>query len=233
MTKTKTKTKIPAIEIFDSIQGEGIFVGAKTTFVRVKGCDCHCSWCDEPLHRDPKAKLLATNADEIMEIIKMHPSKIITLTGGNPCIYDMSELVAAIKEEGLDVHVETQGTVMPQWLRDVDFITISPKGPSSGNPTDLFKLQQMLKRFRRTAKQIKPVVMVSNKGEVSEEDMSLLRKIVKMFPRNYVVAQLGDDGKEGMEYGARYRVLCDRIHSEKELDNVRVLPQIHKIGGLR
>ena len=36
------------VEIFWSAQGEGLFVGASTVFIRFGGCDLRCSWCDSP-----------------------------------------------------------------------------------------------------------------------------------------------------------------------------------------
>lgn len=38
--------KIPIVEIFQSISGEGISAGNLVSFVRVAGCDLRCSWCD-------------------------------------------------------------------------------------------------------------------------------------------------------------------------------------------
>lgn len=189
--------------------------------------------CDEPQHRDAKPTLVADSVETIMEQLDINVANIVTLTGGNPCIRDLSELVKVLKEAGFKVHVETQGTKLPSWLRDVDFVTISPKGPSSGNPADLFQLQKGLKSFKAVSKQFKPVVMVDNKGNVNAEDMELLKKIVAMFPKNYVVAQLGDDGKEGVSYADRYHALCEEIHKHSKLNNVRILPQLHKIGNMR
>lgn len=227
------KSKLPVTEIFTSIQGEGIFAGVKTYFVRFWGCDCHCSWCDEPQHRVAEPALVADDVTSIMAQLDRNVASIVTLTGGNPCIRDLSKLIRALKEEGFEIHVETQGTKLPSWLRDVDFVTISPKGPSSGNPADLFQLQKGLKSFKSVSKQFKPVVMVDHEGNVNKEDMELLRKIVAMFPKNYIVAQLGDDGKAGISYSDRYHALCEEIHSHKELNSVRILPQLHKIGNMR
>lgn len=229
------KTKIlPVIEIFNSIQGEGVFAGAQTYFVRFRGCDFKCSWCDEPLHRDHKADPVANDVESIMSHLDITKARIVTLTGGNPCIHNLSDLVKELKGAGFEVHVETQGSIMPDWLKFVDFITISPKGPSSGNETDLFKLQHKLKNLRKVSKQIKPVVMVDRYGAVSEEDLSYVKKLVKMFPKTYMIVQLGDDATADVKtYGTRYRILCEKIAEFSDLVDVRVLPQLHKIGGIR
>lgn len=39
--------KLPVSEIFGpTIQGEGMAIGQKSLFLRMYGCDDHCSWCD-------------------------------------------------------------------------------------------------------------------------------------------------------------------------------------------
>ena len=40
-------------EIFSSVQGEGVHVGATTLFVRFGGCDLRCRWCDSPHTWEP------------------------------------------------------------------------------------------------------------------------------------------------------------------------------------
>lgn len=229
----QTNAKIPAIEIFPSIQGEGIFAGRKTYFVRLWGCDNNCSWCDEGSHRDPSAPIIASNVEEVMRYLDRNVCKVVTLTGGNPCIRDLTDLTKTLKENGFEIHIETQGTAIPGWLRNVDFITLSPKGPSSGNPTDLLKLQQKLKNFKGIALQFKIVVMIHPDGSIDKFDMETLRKVVRMWPKNYVIAQLGDNGSEQniATYTERYGKLCNYILEDPELKNVRILPQLHKLAG--
>ncbi|MGL5712590.1 MAG: 7-carboxy-7-deazaguanine synthase QueE [Paraclostridium sp.] len=229
-----TKKILPVMEIFTSIQGEGIFAGAKTYFIRFRGCDFNCSWCDEPLHRDMKAELVATDIKTIMALLDPKEARIVTLTGGNPCIHNLTELVRELKVAGFDIHIETQGTLMPDWLRYVDFITVSPKGPSAGRSTDLFKLQHKFKDLKKVSKQLKPVVMVDRYGAISTADIDYVKQLVKMFPKMYITVQLGDDATANPEtYGTRYRLLCEKIGECPELIDVRVLPQLHKIGGIR
>lgn len=38
--------KVQLSEIFTSIEGEGIFFGTKTMFIRMAGCHLKCYWCD-------------------------------------------------------------------------------------------------------------------------------------------------------------------------------------------
>jgi 7-carboxy-7-deazaguanine synthase len=46
MQRTENKARARVSEIFTSIEGEGIFVGKKTLFIRFSGCHLKCRWCD-------------------------------------------------------------------------------------------------------------------------------------------------------------------------------------------
>ena len=38
--------KLPLIELFNTLQGEGFHTGKPATFIRLAGCDVGCFWCD-------------------------------------------------------------------------------------------------------------------------------------------------------------------------------------------
>lgn len=112
-------------EIFSSVQGEGIWAGTPSTFVRVSGCNLRCSWCDtryaswEP--EGPTIKV-AQIVEQVEELGVCH----VVLTGGEPMLFDAIETLAG--ELSLRFHavtVETAGTV----FREVacQMMSISPK----------------------------------------------------------------------------------------------------------
>ena len=45
--------KIPLVEEFYTIQGEGYHTGKAAYFIRIGGCDVGCSWCDTKFSWDP------------------------------------------------------------------------------------------------------------------------------------------------------------------------------------
>lgn len=111
------------VEIFESLQGEGRNTGRPCVFIRFAGCNLRCPWCDTDVKRRFSASL-----DEILKEIRGFKAKSVILTGGEPTLVkDMPELVAALKEEGCWIGVETNGTLAADWFGFVDYVACSPK----------------------------------------------------------------------------------------------------------
>lgn len=103
--------KFPVVEIFDSIDGEGITAGCLATFIRLAGCNIRCGYCDTPYalkKEDGKEMTLA----EIIKRVKEIGNKHVTLTGGEPLWCGrVKTLIEAIIAEGHRVNIETNGTL--------------------------------------------------------------------------------------------------------------------------
>lgn len=107
-------------EIFYSLQGEGRFTGTPAVFLRLSGCNLHCSFCDTD-HFDGEEM----SPGEILEHIAGFPSRHLVVTGGEPSLQLDAEFVGMLHEAGWFVQVETNGTSpLPSC---VDWITCSPK----------------------------------------------------------------------------------------------------------
>ncbi len=137
--------KFLVMETFGPVmQGEGAMIGKMTHFVRFGGCDFRCSLCDSLKAVDPKSvRKLKTmmSIEEITEAcVKLNPKGFfvpwVTLSGGNPCLHQLNELVPSLRSAGFKIAVEAQGTHYKPWLRQCDLVTISPKGPGMYEGTD-------------------------------------------------------------------------------------------------
>ncbi|MCX7883761.1 MAG: 7-carboxy-7-deazaguanine synthase QueE [Caloramator sp.] len=107
-------------EIFNSVQGEGSYLGCPASFIRLSGCNLRCRWCDT----DFSLKHIMT-VEEIIDNIKYE--KVI-ITGGEPTIYDLKPLLLELKKRGKVTMLETNGTNPTDDIRHLlDWVVCSPK----------------------------------------------------------------------------------------------------------
>ena len=112
------------VEIFDSIQGEGCWMGAYVTFIRLPGCNLKCPFCDEHSKYDNATDIAVST---ILRNVNQH---IVVITGGEPTINgELGYLIHCLKEAGHQVHIETNGT-NPLPMVKPDWVTVSPKRES-------------------------------------------------------------------------------------------------------
>ncbi|MEI6222061.1 MAG: 7-carboxy-7-deazaguanine synthase QueE [bacterium] len=118
-------------EIFHSIQGEGPHIGHPVIFLRLSGCNLRCKWgetlCDTPYTSwNPEQNLLLTEEILTQLEITAPTCKHIVITGGEPTIQpDFKELCVALKANGYNLDLETNGTgLIPD---EIDTIVCSPK----------------------------------------------------------------------------------------------------------
>jgi 7-carboxy-7-deazaguanine synthase len=127
MIKTETvisRNSLPLMEEFYTIQGEGFHQGKAAYFIRLGGCDVGCVWCDVKESWNASAHPL-TEISEMVEAAKKYPGKIVVVTGGEPLMYDCTNLTGELKNAGFQTHIETSGAypLTGQW----DWICLSPK----------------------------------------------------------------------------------------------------------
>ncbi|MFA5161802.1 MAG: 7-carboxy-7-deazaguanine synthase QueE [Elusimicrobiales bacterium] len=110
--------KAPVAEIFSSIQGEGIFLGARQIFVRFCGCNLKCSYCDEPASRAAGKMMTAERILREISRLGKKPHHSVSLTGGEPLLHAdfIAALAPRIKTAGLPVYLETNAA-LPEKFR--------------------------------------------------------------------------------------------------------------------
>ncbi|MAZ36557.1 7-carboxy-7-deazaguanine synthase QueE [Salibacteraceae bacterium] len=132
-------TSFPIMEHFYTIQGEGRNAGKASYFFRIGGCDVGCPWCDVKESWDdghPKMTI-----QEIINCASEAEAKNIVITGGEPCMYDLSELTSKLKSAGFNLWIETSGAY--EITGDWDWIVVSPKRRKSCLPSSLKKASEL------------------------------------------------------------------------------------------
>lgn len=230
--------KIPVLELFGpTIQGEGMVIGQKTMFVRTAGCDYSCAWCDSAFTWDGSAKddiMLMTAEDIWNRLLETGGDRFshVTISGGNPALLaSLKELIDILKENGIESALETQGSRWQDWFYDISDLTISPKPPSSGMETDFEKLDEIVHRLTENRSQFSLKVVVFD-----DFDLEYATRIHHRYPGvpfyiqtgNPAVTE-GDTAKLVSDLLLDYETLIDKVCERKDLNNVRVLPQLHTL----
>lgn len=169
-------------EIFYSLQGEGLYSGAACVFIRFAGCNLACGWCDTKYAA--KTNLILTPR-QILAEIKKYPARDVVLTGGEPCLQDLSALIKQLAARKYRVHLETNGTIDID-TKNIFCATVSPKGNCARpmlKKADAIKLivdgklseKQILqyKKYKRAALFLQPL---SNQKEKIAKCLHLIKK---------------------------------------------------------
>ena len=112
--------KYEVVEIFDSIQGEGINIGTPSTFIRLARCNLKCKWCDSKYSWE-KGKMMT-----IPQILKKVHKYNVVITGGEPLLQNLNPLLDKLNKSG-EIEIETNGTLFDKNIIKKARFNISPK----------------------------------------------------------------------------------------------------------
>lgn len=116
--------KLPLVEDFYTIQGEGYHTGKPAYFIRLGGCDVGCKWCDAKFTWNPKL-FPPVDVDQIVDRASSYPAQAIVVTGGEPFLYPLDYLTDRLHAKGLKIFLETSGSHAPSG--GFDWVCLSPK----------------------------------------------------------------------------------------------------------
>ena len=116
-------TKLPVMEKFYTIQGEGHYSGQPFYFIRLGGCDVGCHWCDVKESWDHNQHQFI-EVDNLIKDVKEYTSNVV-ITGGEPLMWDLSEFTKRFKENNIKLHLETSGAY--EMSGNWDWVCLSPK----------------------------------------------------------------------------------------------------------
>jgi organic radical activating enzyme len=121
--KTKVE-KLPLMEAFYTLQGEGFHQGRAAYFIRLGGCDVGCHWCDVKVSWDAKQHPQQLVSDIVKEAAQ-YPARLAVITGGEPLMYDLTGLTQELRQQGFLINIETSGAY--PLSGELDWICFSPK----------------------------------------------------------------------------------------------------------
>ena len=206
---------LEVVERFVSINGEGAHAGELAAFIRFKGCNLCCSYCDTSWANEPDAKASPTSVEELVRWVKAVNVRNVTLTGGEPLLQkDIEPLVAALKD--CRVEIETNGSVPFSRLAEIEHrpvFTMDYKLPGSGMESHMNTANFALLNSHDSVKFVVG----------SEEDLNRAAEIIdrfKLIDRCHVYFS--------PVFGKIEPARIVEFMTERNLNGVRIQLQLHK-----
>ena len=119
-------------ETFLSIQGESTHAGRLCFFIRLAGCNLNCTYCDTDYARDD-GNGVSMSIEYLVSQARLSKVRLVEVTGGEPLTHvNTPVLCEALLDEGLEVMVETNGSLPLSLLPPAVKKIVDCKTPSSG-----------------------------------------------------------------------------------------------------
>ncbi|MEM1593788.1 MAG: 7-carboxy-7-deazaguanine synthase QueE [Archaeoglobaceae archaeon] len=219
-------------EIFESIQGEGVFVGALQLFIRFCGCNLNCYYCDtlkdSEFCRNYVSNEVLKNpvsleyVQRVVDSIRVHS---VSFTGGEPLLY--ADFIGSLKKTK-PFYLETNMTLpeKAEKLRFVDYVAGDLKVREAGiaNYEEILeKTFRCFKILRNTRKRLTFCKIVLP-AKFNQEEVLNSAMQIKDYVYCFVLQPVfGED--TGNVFKLQKAML--------EFADVRVIPQVHKLMGVK
>jgi len=134
---TNKKISFPVVETFISINGEGQKSGELALFIRFKGCNLKCGYCDTKWANEADASCEQLGVDAICDIINKSNVSNVMLTGGEPLLQENIDVLIEemLENTNCSIEIETNGSKsIVNWVKHNNRIsfTMDYKLPDSG-----------------------------------------------------------------------------------------------------
>lgn len=240
-----TANKVQLSEIFTSIEGEGILFGTKTMFVRMAGCHLGCIWCDTgyalPINSGYSYTLESVK-DKISKELRPNTYKV-NFTGGEPLLQHdkVADLAKFVKQEkGLRTYIESSCFDSNRFEKVLPFIDICKIEfkMSDSKAVDSQHYDRLLSNEMKClalsiecCKTTYIKVVVTSSSSIHEFRKILENLFTRIRTRDlagFIIQPSSATNAPSLEkllnfYDAVYPVY----------DDVRIIPQLHKLLGVR
>lgn len=239
MIRHLNKDIAPIDEVFFSYQGEGIYAGIPQIFVRFSGCNLRCNYCDTPksLKINSGSKYFTTQAlfEYITDIYNQNKDSFygqrpsVSFTGGEPLLYAdfILELIQKYIKKKFYVYIETNGSLSNQIkkiYKYCDVVSMDIKFQSACKK-DLFKEHTSFLKVCKNKVFVKTVI---TKETAEKEFIKAVNTILKVSKKIPLVIQ-----PASFDNITNQKVLKFYSFAISKINDVRILPQLHKLWKIR
>ena len=223
--------KAKVSDIFYSVQGEGIYSGSPQVFVRFYGCRLNCAFCDTRLNAFDKYTPLG-----LWRRLKAYTQDYhsLCLTGGEPLLEKkfLKQFLPLAKYDGKIIYLETNGievAALKELIEQIDIIAMDIKLPSS---TRMRPFWQEHRRFLRAALGKEVFVKMVVCLRTTREDIAqAVKLLVEAGAKDIPLILQPNYFELNKELQAKLRAL--RYYCLRSLKQVRVVPQLHRLMGVK
>ncbi|HRZ14191.1 MAG TPA: 7-carboxy-7-deazaguanine synthase QueE [Candidatus Omnitrophota bacterium] len=221
--------KAKIAEIFESIQGEGIYLGERQVFLRFFGCNLTCKFCDTQLKH-----YLEYESEFLLEELKRyHKTASIAFTGGEPLLQKdfLKEFLPLCRKNNLKVYLETNGT-LPEALGEIiDYVNVVAMDVKLPSSTGLAPFWDTHRLFLKIAQQkdvfVKTIIGLDTTAADLQEVIRLLKDV-----NSALVLVLQPNSFDDQ---AQLRPKLDQFKDQCILEGIAtcIIPQMHKVLGVK
>ena len=238
---------IDIVELFSSVQGEGLYVGTRQVFVRLAGCNLVCAYCDTPesrhfcknamVEQTPGKRdfsqvanpLPITNLAYRINSLLTVRHHSISLTGGEPLC--QAPMIAELAPQlNAPIYLETNGTLFEQLalvLPHIDIISMDIKLPSTTGKI----CWQEHREFLHLAVSKEVFVKIVVTGQSTCDELQQAFNLIASVDTNIPVILQPVTPLNGCKPVPPDAMLSYQENAITSLNDVRVIPQTHKYMG--
>ncbi len=226
-------------EIFESIQGEALYIGEKQIFIRFCGCNLSCDYCDTAFQKEDYVTVFGldenlknpVSSSELLKIINRYNAKTISLTGGEPLLQTefLKEFLPLANKK---IYLETNGTLpdkLKEIIKFVDVVSMDIKLSCATNQPNRFgENEEFIKIAKDTNKEIFAKIVLNRL--YNKEELLFAIKLVNKYDIPLIIQPM-DCKDKTLELKKNTLIyLFDFV--TQNCQNARLIPQMHKYLNL-
>ena len=221
-------SKVKIKEIFQSIQGEGPYVGYKQLFVRFCNCNLKCNYCDTEFLSDKDFEEYdpCELANKVNSYDKIHS---VSLTGGEPLLSAdfLKDFLPLVNQK---IYLETNATLADKFLEVKSFIDIVSADIKLESATGIKNSYKFHDKFFDNCRGVETFAKIVFNSKIAEDEINSCCELGKKYNIELILQpeMIGDKMSVTSEFAS---YILDKFLEKYE--NVRLIPQVHKFLDVR
>ena len=221
-------SKVKIKEIFQSIQGEGPYVGYKQLFVRFCNCNLKCNYCDTEFLSDKDFEEYdpCELANKVNSYDKIHS---VSLTGGEPLLSAdfLKDFLPLVNQK---IYLETNATLADKFLEVKSFIDIVSADIKLESATGISNSYKFHDKFFDNCRGVETFAKIVFNSKITQDEINSCCELGKKYNIELILQpeMIGDKMSVTSKFAS---YILDKFLEKYE--NVRLIPQVHKFLDVR